>query len=153
MITFKGRKAFLNTGNNRRTGTQQAADFAQARGIVMIPGAYAYRPMQIADRDRGSYVRVAPDGPFDQAWQGVQKMNAVARVGTHYQDIPNPLQTNRMHIPRVMRNNPGAFSIGGGPLSYTASQSEAANPYNLAPANPTLSGVLKSRLKGWLTSG
>ena len=75
-------------------------------------------------------LRVVPDGPLSEAWQGVQRINELSKVGTmraaQYGTFPtSPYQTYQSRNARVNQNNQAAFSFGAGMV--TAQMQDQAN--------------------------
>ena len=126
------------------TPGEQAQLLVNERGDIWTNRGYTSLPIVIHPNDR--YVRVPPGGPFDQAWQGIQKDNPVAHLGTSFADIANPLQTQALSLPYIQQNNPTAMSVGAGPALAASQQ----NQYAAAVANqrPSLTSSIMRRIRG-----
>lgn len=85
------------------------------RGVIITK--QTLRSAQWQTHPNDIRIRVVPDGPYTQAWEGVQKVNPLAYVGTHYQPVLNPLQTGRMTLPTINQNNPIPSFFGTGPIT------------------------------------
>jgi hypothetical protein len=113
------------------------------RGDVWTRYAYGQLPINIHPND--TYLRVFPDGEYDQAWQGVQKIEPIAAMGTNHMDIPNPYYREKADLTSIQYINPASDSIGAGPAliaaqeqDYVASQTE----------NPSFVRAVLARLTG-----
>lgn len=97
-------------GRRPKTGGEQAIEALQERGVVATQIGYTQFPWNIHPRDQR--IRVVPSGPFDQAWQGIQKENLISRVGTkrssQYGATPRFLQEINPRTSRVLLNNLGS---------------------------------------------
>lgn len=126
------------------TPEQQAQMLLDARGDVWTNIGYT-QPEAMIPIANYRYRRVFPDGPFDQAWQGIQKNNPISDVYTGYAEIPNPYQRNRMKTSRILQNNPAAYSVGAGPALYQAQDEYQAVQDSQQPG---LLQTILSKLKG-----
>jgi hypothetical protein len=129
------------------TPGQQAQVLVDDRGTVQSPVGYTQFPWNIHPNDR--YRRVFPDGPFDRAWEGVQKINLMSSVGTRRASFYDPnipvfnFETKKQY-PRVQWNNQASHSFGGGPASIAAQEQE----YQQTGQPPSFLGMVMSRLRG-----
>lgn len=91
------------------------------------------------------YARVFPDGPYDRAWPGVQKINPIAALSIGKQAIPNPLQRNRMRVTHINQTNMTSHSIGAGTAlaAFNEQQAQLA-----ASVRPSLMSTVMSKLRG-----
>jgi hypothetical protein len=114
------------------------------RGTIWTNVGYQSMPIVIHPNDE--YIRVFPDGPYDQAWQGVQKVDPIADVDTTYMEIPNPYYNEMELLPRVQYVNPTSVSVGAGPavIEGWEEQDELA----MAGSQPGLLATIMSRLRG-----
>lgn len=126
------------------TPEQQAQMLLDERGDVWTNIGYT-QPQAMIPVANYRYRRVFPDGPYDQAWQGIQKNNPIADVYTGRPEIPNPYQRNRMALAPILKNNPAAFSVGAGPALYQAQDEFQAVQDS---QRPTLLQTILSKLKG-----
>jgi hypothetical protein len=137
MVLF--RKSF-----NRITPGDLAEAQVRERGDIWTNKAYTEMPIVIHPNDE--YLRVFPDGPFSQAWQGVQKDNPIVDLGTNYMGIPNPYYNAEMGLPTIQYDNPAAMSVGQGPvLVDDYEQSVIAGPVQTQPG---LLRTILNRLQG-----
>lgn len=93
-----------------------ATEVADESGMKAL--RYTKRSAPIIIHPNDLYNRVAPDGPYDVAWQGVQKLNAITQVAINRPTIENPLTSTRMYRPNgnILLN--GAAPVGDGPAIY-----------------------------------
>lgn len=129
----------------RPTGGQQVEAFNRDRGVIQSPFGYGQFPWNIHPND--TYRRVFPDGPFDRAWEGVQKVNEISSVGMLRASIYNPNIPvfnfeQREHTPRTNRNT--LFGFGGGPASIAAQEQE----YQQTGVPPSFLKMVLGRLRG-----
>lgn len=90
--------------------------------------------------------RVAPDGPYDQSWAGIQKVNPVAGVGIHYAQFAwSPLRSQRANYGNILKNNPTPTFFGSGPAVQVPQQQANLDAYQ-ASANRQ-PGLLQSILR------
>lgn len=96
------------------TPNAQVEQFYRERGNVWEDVAYSTSTDITHPNDR--YLRVFPDGTFDRSWQGVQKINPIARAARGYQwaTIPNPLQTTRLRTGHLQKETAAHRSVGAG---------------------------------------
>ncbi|MGH7239162.1 MAG: hypothetical protein ACREHG_03740 [Candidatus Saccharimonadales bacterium] len=127
----------------RQTAESLGALVPTLRHDIWTNRGYISEPIVIHPNDR--YRRVFPDGPYSQAWQGVQKTNPVADVYLGFMELPNPLQTQYMMTNRILRTNPDAYSVGAGPVLYAA---QAAPSSVTDYGRPTLIQSVLKRLRG-----
>lgn len=133
----------------QRTPSQQAALLNRERGRIATQQGFTSFPWNTHPNDR--YVRVPPSGPFSQAWQGVQKINEISKVGTkrasQYGPMPNPLQTRRHQTERIgMQAWWGGF--GSGPVVADAMDQYTQDYINAAPSPSPLRMFIR-RLRGF----
>jgi len=130
-----------------RTPAQQARIAAQQRGDIQTKQGYTSFPWDTHPNDR--YVRVFPDGPYDQQWAGIQKNNLISQVGTQrastYGDEPMYLQEVRQHSGTVQSVNWAAYSAGAGPARIAAQQAAYAQQQ---AQPPSLLSTFMARLRG-----
>jgi hypothetical protein len=126
---------------------EQARSAAIQRGIIQTPFGYTQFPWNIHPNDR--YVRVFPDGPYSQAWEGVQRINFMSSVGTArasvYFPMANPLQTRKTKVPQLQDVNWAAYSQGAGPAVIEYQQQQAAMQ---AQQNQSLLSTMVRKLRG-----
>lgn len=91
------------------------------------------------------YARVFPDGPYDRAWEGVQKINPVASLSIGKQVLPNPLQRARLTLTSIQQTNMTSHSIGAGTALAAFNEQQAALA---ATARPSLMSTVLSKLRG-----
>jgi hypothetical protein len=140
----------------RLSPSQQAKLAANQRGIIQTKRGFTSQPVQIHPNDR--YVRVFPDGPFDEAWEGVQKIVGGIMPGTHRMGgmwdprdgmgqyaTRNYLQGTLTQSGTISNNNAASRSVGAGPASYAAQAQAYAAQQN---ASPGLLSLLVNKLKG-----
>ena len=123
---------------------EQAQMAADARGAVWTDRAFNTNPL-LNIHPNDLFVRVFPDGQYDMAWAGIQKIDPVADVNVCKMEIPNPYWTNRMKLPTIQQNNPAAWSVGAGPALIEAQEQQYA--LDSSP-NPGILRTLLLRLKG-----
>jgi hypothetical protein len=134
----------------KKSPSEQALEAWQASDNIVTTQGYTSFPIQIHPNDR--YVRVFPEGPYTQAWEGVQKINAVASVGKlrtaiyNPNGMANPFQTSKMAVPVVGNNVWGPGSIGTGPAIYGADPNYGQADYS-APYQSLVSRIL-AKLRG-----
>lgn len=133
----------------RQTPAQQVEAFNRARGIIQ-PGTnmqFNQFPWNIHPDDQ--YRRVFPDGPFDRAWEGVQKINEMSKVGTARASFYNPnievwnFQTKAQYT-SIQRNNQASHSFGAGPASIAAQDQE----YQQTGTPPSFMSMMMARIRG-----
>lgn len=113
------------------------------RGDEWINIAYTQLPINIHPNDL--YIRVFPDGPYSQAWQGVQKNDPITQLGTNHMGIPNPYYRDRMGLPTVQYDNPAAWSVGAGPALLDAQDQDWVASQQ---QNPGLLQTVLAKLRG-----
>lgn len=129
------------------TPGQQAAELVKARGTIQSPFGYTSFPWNTHPDDR--FRRVYADGPFDRAWEGVQKINEMSKVGTARASFYNPnipvfnFETKAQYT-SIQKNNLASRSFGGGPASIAAQEQE----YAQSGQPPSFMGMVLSRLRG-----
>ena len=126
------------------TPGQQAQMLIDQRGDKWTNIGYT-QPVSMIPVANYLYRRVAPDGPYSQAWQGIQRNNPVSDIYTGRPEIPNPYQRNRMVLPPTLKNNPAAYSVGAGPALYAAQDQLAAVQDS---QRPSLLQTVLAKLKG-----
>lgn len=96
---------------------EQSKEAYLERGTIVTPIGYASFPWQTHPDD--IYLRVPPNGPFTQAWQGIQRDNLISHVGTKrasmYSAEPVYLHQTKEQTSRVQQNNYAAQAFGMGP--------------------------------------
>jgi hypothetical protein len=132
---------------SRASGGQQARLAARQRGVIQTGTGYTSFPWNTHPDDQR--VRVFADGPFDRAWEGVQKVNLITSVGVlraaRYD--PNSPVFNfetKQQTPRVQQNNWAAFSFGGGPASIAAQE----QAYQESGQSQSFLSMVLGRLRG-----
>lgn len=134
-------------GRRRMTGGQQAQVLIRDRGTIQSPIGYTSFPWAIHPNDR--YRRVFPDGPFDRAWEGVQKVNLMSSVGTarasfYNPDIPVFNFETKAQYGRIQSNNQASHSFGAGPASIAAQEQE----FQQTGIPPSFLRMVMARLSG-----
>ena len=134
-------------GRRLRTPGQQAQTLIRDRGTIQSPIGYSQFPWNIHPVDR--YRRVMPDGPFDRAWEGVQKINLISSVGMRRASFYNPnipvfnFELKEQY-PRIQSNNQASHSFGAGPGSIAAQEQQ----YQQSGVAPSFMQMVLSRLRG-----
>lgn len=135
----------------RLTPSEQAAIVLRERGVIATKVGYVPFPWNTRPVDR--YIRVVPEGPFDRAWEGVQRVNELSKVGmlraSMYGTLPvMPMQTTRVKSTRFQRNNAAAFAFGAGPAA-AGEQQAYAEAYANQTASPGPLTMFLRRLRGY----
>lgn len=137
-------------------GSQQGANLNKQRGNVWVDNGYESdtapnvlpnghpNPMLLTNY-RDQYARVFPDGPYDRAWQGIQKINPIAQLSIGRQVMPNPYHRNRMAVPHIHLTNAATHSVGAGTALAAFNEQQAQLAAN---ARPSIVSTLLSRLRG-----
>jgi hypothetical protein len=132
--------------------SQQAEALVRARGVIQSPIGYTHFPWDLHPIDKRK--RVPPGGPYDQAWQGVQRVNLMSRMGfrraSQYGPMPMPLQRNVLRRATVNQNNWSAFSFGAGPVNAQSQNQATADWFqqNAETASPGPVTMFLRRLRG-----
>lgn len=121
-----------------------AAEWSQ-RGTVVTTHPYHPYPYTVAPN--AYYSGTVPLGPYSQAWQGVQKTNAIARVGTRYamHDYLIP-GAHRASTTFIQKNNPTGTYIGPGIANAQAHA--AAARFAARTPKQSIGASIMSRLRG-----
>jgi hypothetical protein len=133
----------------RLTPAEQTEIFYRDRGNVQLGTNRQFNqfPWNIHPDDQ--YRRVFPDGPFDRAWEGVQKINLMSSVGTARSSFYDPnvpvfnFETKSQYG-RVQQNNQASHSFGAGPASIAAQEQE----YQQTGVPPSFLSMVMQRLRG-----
>lgn len=138
----------------RIAAAQQGAYLNAQRGNVWTsngfesgtaPNRLSAKPdPMVLDHYRDRYARVYPDGPYDRSWQGVQRINPIAALSIGKQVLNNPLQTARMRLTSIQRDNMTAHSIGAGTALAAVNEQQAALA---ATARPSLASQIGAKLR------
>lgn len=108
------------------------------KGTVYLTHPYVPFPANI--NPNYEYSGTIPVGPLSQAWQGVQKINAVAGVGTlnafYFYRVPSAL---RYSTSVINKNNPTGTYIGPGLITGPIRAREAMLPGSQAIMSNTRS--------------
>lgn len=114
---------------------------------------YTSFPWDTHPNDR--FIRVPPSGPYSQAWQGIQRVNLLSKVGVRraalYGTFPiSPLQTTRRQSSRMQWNTQPGVNGAGPALASEQEQAYEAYAYGQGqqPQSPGLLSMLLSRLRG-----
>jgi hypothetical protein len=130
-----------------RTPGQQAALASQERGNLRLQQGYTSFPWNTHPDDR--YIRVFPDGPYSQKWDGIQKVNLISTVGVlrsaRYTPEPAYLQEYATVVPHTQQVNWAAYSQGAGPAVIAQQQAEAQQQ---AMIPPSFWGAVMARIRG-----
>lgn len=127
------------------TPGEQAAVLVRDRGVIQSQRGYNIFPWDTHPND--AYRRVFPDGPFDRAWEGIQRCNEISKVGMlrasiYNPDIPVFNFEEKSQLPRVTRNY--GFHFGGGPASIAAQEQE----FQQTGQPPSFVRMVIGRLRG-----
>lgn len=135
----------VRRGLNKASPTRQAQVLVRDRGTIQSPFGYGVFPWNTHPND--TYRRVFPDGPFDRAWEGVQKINLISSVGMLRASIYDPNVPvfnfeDKSQLPRIERVH--GFTFGGGPASIAAQEQE----YQQTGQAPSFLRMVIGRLRG-----
>lgn len=122
---------------------------ANESGMKML--RFTKRTSNIVIHPNDLYVRVAPDGPYSEAWQGWQKENAISldngitrqtygNPGDPY--TPNPLESNRSYRPNGNVQLNGFAPVGDGPAMFTDEEGDST----IDETSPSLLATIFGRL-------